>query len=86
MKRKEWYGISVSEESEMIILWESSKEPVKALIGNNLVLDTSRGIVTFPVERVFKVTSMKSHDIMRDYVKKMKQKVIKWKDYSVQTH
>jgi len=86
MKRKEWYGISVSQESEMIILWESSKEPVKALIGDNLVLSTSRGLVNFPFQRVFKVTSKKSHDIMMDYVKKMKQKVNEWKDYSIQTH
>ena len=86
MKRKEWYGISVSQESKMIILWESSKEPVKALIGSDLVLSTSKGLVKFPFQRVFKVTSKKSHDIMMDYVKKMKQKVNEWKDYSIQTH
>ena len=86
MKRKEWYGISVSQESEMIILWESSKEPVKALIGDNLVLSTSRGLVSFPFQRVFKVTSKKSYDIMMDYVKRMKKNVPEWKDYCVQKH
>ena len=84
MKRIEWYGISVSEESKMIILWESSKEPVK--VENRLVLNTSRGVINYPVKRVFKVTGRKSYNLMMDYVKKMKQKVTKWKDYSVQMH
>jgi len=86
MKEVFWYGISVISDSKMMVLWETSKEPVKALIGNNLVLDTSRGLVTSPIERVFKVTSKKSHDIMMDYVKRMKKNVPEWKDYCVQKH
>ena len=86
MKEVFWYGISVIPDSKMMVLWETSKEPVKALIGNNLVLDTSRGLVTFSIERVFKVTSKKSHDIMMNYVKRMKKNVPEWKDYCVQKH
>ncbi len=86
MKEIEWYGISVSDESKMIILWKSRKEPEKTKIGENLVLDTSRGKVAFPKARCFKVTSGKTYDDMMKYVEYMKERVSEWKDYSVQVH
>lgn len=86
MKDVKWYGISVSNESEMIILWETDKEPVKTIIGESLVLDVSRGKVSFPKERCFKVTSKKTYEDMMKCVEYMKEQVSEWKGYSVQVH
>ncbi len=86
MKESMWYGISVSPELKMIILWKTYKEPVKTRIGENLVLEVSKGKTCFPKERCFKVTSRKTYNDMMKYIDYMKERVSEWKDYSVQIH
>ncbi len=86
-KEKVWYGVDCSHSGNMIILWESFKEPVLSEhFKGKLVLETSRGKIAFSPNRVFKVTSQKSHIEMLNKVDEWKKKYPKIGDYSVQTH
>lgn len=86
-RKTTWYGVECSQASKMIILWESSKNPIPSeKFNGKLVLDISRGKVAFNPERVFKVTSRRSHKVMLDKIKGWIKKYPKLKDYSIQTH
>ena len=86
-REKAWYGVECSHSGRMIILWESLKEPVPSEhFKGKLVLNTSRGKVAFSPEKVFKVTSIKSHKEMLDKIKEWQEKNPELKGYQVQTH
>lgn len=86
-REKKWYGVDCSHSGKMIILWESTKEPVLSEhFKGKLVLETSRDKIAFSPNRVFKVTSMKSHEEMLDRTKEWKERYPKIGEYSVEKH